>query len=432
MKPRGLALLLALVMILSTMVTAVAEEPKKYEGVTIKWQYYPFGTPETSAQWISDLAAAFKEETGATLEPICVSWEDGLNRVMSTIAANEGVDVTQLAEQWTGQAYSTGAFTKLDDMMDQFGGAEAYFPGALSYGRYDGATYGLPWGGDVRAMYIRQSVLDKAGVQMPGEDWKWSDMLELLGKLKESGVEYPFLTIGSGTQFDVFYFWWYTMLARGGHFTTEDEKTATINTPEAKAALQDIVDLIVKYQYMAPTMAEVDSTSIVSKWINGDAAMIPCWTGAAVEAQAAGHDDVVSQTPPRGEDGTFGAFLAISVQSVYDFSENKEAALAFLEMLNRPEWQSSYNKVAGWLPASVGAWGDEYWSTGWRAPIKYGMENGTALMPGNAHTATICRIMTTHLSNLYADIELGKYDDTSIEKTLAAAEKEVQAELDKG
>ena len=95
-----------------------------------------------------------------------------------------------------------------------------------------------------------------------------------------------------------------------------------------------------------------------------------------------------------------------------------------------PEWQTSYNKTAGWLPARIEAWNDEYFSTGWRANIRYGMENATAFMPGNEHAASVCRIMAAKLGEIYSSVALGTYQEGDLEMTLAAAEQEVQAELD--
>ena len=404
---------------------------KKYDGVTIKWQIYPAGDAAEMAKWNQSIVEAFKEETGCTVEIVGASWDDGLNKVMSAIASGEGPDVVQLAEQWTGQAYASGAFVELDPVIDKFGGENAYYQEALNYGKFDGKTYGLPWGGDCRAIYFRESALESAGLKAPDNGWKWSDMVSMLQKLKETGVEYPFSMEGSGSQFDVFYFWWYTMLARGGKFISDDGTTATINTPEGRQALQDIIDLIQKYKVLSPAMAETDPTMNSAAFQNGTAVMVPGATSIAAEALAAGIDDVMCMTPPRGEDGAFGAFLAISVMSVYDFSKNKDAALDFVEFLMRPEWQVSYNKTAGWLPARIEAWDDPYFSEGWRANIRYGMENGTAFMPGNEHAASVCRIMASKLGEIYSKVALGTYQEGDIEKILSEAEQEVQAELDR-
>ncbi len=404
---------------------------KKYEGVTIRWQNYPAGDAQEMAKWNQSIVDAFKEETGCTVEIVGASWDDGLNKIMSAIASGEGPDVVQVAEQWAGQCYSSGAFMELDSHMDLFGGLDAYYPEALNYGQFDGVTYGLPWGGDCRAFYFTQSALDKAGLETPTNEWTWDEMVEMLKTMKEkNGVEYPFSMEGSGSQFDVFYFWWYTMLARGGQFLSEDGKTATINTEAGRQALQDIIDLILVDKVLSPSMAETDPTMNSAAFQNGTALMVPGATSIAAEALAAGVDDVMCMTPPRGENGEFGAFLAISVMSISDDSKNKDAALDFLAMLMSPEWQTSYNKTAGWLPARIEAWNDEYFSTGWRANIRYGMENATAFMPGNEHAASVCRIMAAKLGEIYSSVALGTYQEGDIEKTLAAAEQEVQAELD--
>lgn len=409
-------------------------EGKPYEGVTIRWQTYPSGDSKERDAWNESIADAFEEETGCKVEIVGASWDDGLNKIMSAIASGEGPDVVQVAEQWAGQCFSSGAFMELDSMSDKFGGLDAYYPAALSYGQYDGVTYGLPWGGDVRAFYTSTSALEKAGVETPTNDWTWGDMVDICKAMKEkAGVEYPLTLEGSGSQFDVFYFWYYTMLARGGDFLSKDEKTATINTEEGRKALQDIVDLILVDKVVAPSMAETDPTMQSAAFQNGTALIAPGPTSIPSEAIGAGkftEDDIVCLTPPKGEDGDFGAFLAISLTGILDSSQHKDAAADFLAMLNSPEWQISYNKTAGWLPARKEAWDDEYFSSGWHGSIRYGMENGTAFMPGNKHAASVCRIMASQLGDFYSKVALGSYKEGDVEATLAAAEKEVQAELD--
>ena len=79
---------------------------------------------------LQDIGKALEEETGCTVEIVGASWDDGLNKIMSAIASGEGPDVVQVAEQWAGQCYSSGAFMELDSHMDLFGGLERLLSGS--------------------------------------------------------------------------------------------------------------------------------------------------------------------------------------------------------------------------------------------------------------------------------------------------------------
>lgn len=422
-----LSILLAAIMILGIGTTAVAESAKPYEGVTIKWQRYPAGDLEAQTAWNQSIVDAFYEKTGCKVEVDVVSWEDANTKVLSAVAANEGPDVVQIIETAAGQIFSSGAFLPLDDHMDKFGGRDAYLPAGLEYGTYDGSLYALPWGGDTRLYYTRQSVLDAAGVEIP-ENWTWSDFLAVLDKMKAAGYETPFATMGSIST-DVSFYYFYTLISNGGNIVSEDGTTAQFNTPEAKKTLKQIADLVVN-GYMPASFAELAEDTLTAAFINGDVQMVPLSSGQVAAAAAAGVDDIVAVCPPCGEDGTYGGIMCISLMSVPLYSEHQDAALDFLAFLNTKEWQVSYNAYCSWIPGRYDAGQDEAFSTGWSPVLVDGMAKASSIMPGSVHTVAINSMMTEELANFYATLSDGAYTDEEIDACLEHMQSLAQAELD--
>lgn len=410
--------------------SASVDSGKKYEGVTIRWQYHPAGVKEEQDAWNQSIIDEFHEETGATVIPEMVSWEDAQTKTMAAVAAGTGPDVCQIVEQWAGQVFSSDSFYALDEYMDsKFDGKDAYVPAALDYGIYDGTIYALPWGGDTRLYYTRQSTLDKAGITIP-ENWTWDEFVDCMLKLKEVGYDTPFATIGQNS-FDTFFYYFYTMIGHGGSLLSEDGKTATINTEAGKQTLTDIVDLINKYQVMSPTIAEYDEDTITAAFINDDVQVVPLSSGQITVVQDSGIDDIVAILPPTGNDGTYGGMLAISLIGVPTYTKNKDCALDFLAKLMSRDWQVSYNNMCGWMPARPDAIEDEVFNNQWRSTLGEGMTKGSPLLPRGTHTAAITSIFTAELGNLYAKIAQGSFKDDDIETTLSKIETQVQAELDK-
>lgn len=316
---KWLSLFLVMALSLSVCALAQAEEEKIYEGVTIQWQRYPAGDLEAQTAWNQSIVDAFYEETGCTVEVDMVSWEDANTKVLSAITADEGPDVVQIIETAAGQIYSSGAFVALDEYIDKFGGYDAYLQAGLDYGTYDGVLYGLPWGGDTRLYYTRQSVLDAAGIESIPDDWTWSDFLDVLDKIKAAGYEAPFATMGSIST-DVSFYYYYTLISNGGNIISEDNTTALFDSEEARQTLKQIADLVVD-GYMPASFAELSEDTLTAAFINGDVQMVPLSSGQVAAAAAAGVDDIVALYPPRGEDGTYGGIMCISLMSVPAYSE---------------------------------------------------------------------------------------------------------------
>lgn len=422
------SLFLAALLVFSCFSVAFAENAKKYEGVTIKWQRYPAGDLEAQTKWNQSIVDAFYEATGCKVEVDMVSWEDANTKVLSAVMSEEGPDVVQIIETAAGQIFSSGGFLPLDEHMDKFGGADAYVKAGLDYGTYDGALYSLPWGGDTRLYYTRQSVLDAAGIESIPDDWTWTDFVAVLEKIKNAGYANPFATMGT-TSTDVSFYFYYTLLSNGGNIISDDNTTALFDSPEAKKTLKQISDLVVN-GYMPASFAELAEDTLTAAFINGDVQIVPLSSGQVSAAAAAGVDDIVALYPPRGEDGTYGGIVCISLMSVPTYTKNQEAALDFLAFLNTKEWQVSYNDYCDWVPGRHDAGTDEAFSTGWTPKLINGMAQASSIMPGNVHTVAINSMMVEELANFYATLSDGAYTDAEIDECLNRMQQLAQAELD--
>lgn len=124
-----------------------------------------------------------------------------------------------------------GLLRSLDELIGEpaltWEGWDHISPGIRSILSYDGQTYGVGLGTDVRMIFARADLLDKAGID--AKTWQpssWADVLDAARKLKESGVEAPFqlnagVAMGEATTMQGY---WMALLGTGEAVTDDEGK----------------------------------------------------------------------------------------------------------------------------------------------------------------------------------------------------------------
>ncbi|WP_309067239.1 extracellular solute-binding protein [Microbacterium sp.] len=127
---------------------------------------------------IATAAAAFEEETGATVTLVQKNFEDLRNDFVAQVPTGEGPDITVGAHDWLGALVAAGVVSTLD-LGDAAGDFE---PVALEAMTYDGQLYALP--------YSLETIALVQNVDMVGEDAPatWD---ELVQRAEEAGAERP-------------------------------------------------------------------------------------------------------------------------------------------------------------------------------------------------------------------------------------------------
>lgn len=175
---------------------------------------------------------------------------------ITTVIAGGGdsvPDVIMLAMDLVPKFALTGAIQPLDAYI-----TEDYKDGlyelALDALTVDGSVYAAARDVSPMAMFLNVAMFEDAGIDLPDESWTVSDFIEIaeaLTKVDESGKpvqwgyyfpKYP----------DTMYDW---ILLEGGRYVSEDGTTSLMSTPETKAGLQFMYDLIYEHK-VVPTEAQ--------------------------------------------------------------------------------------------------------------------------------------------------------------------------------
>jgi len=292
-------------------------------------------------EFIEEVAPQFEEETGIKVDVDFSGWGEGWTKIMAAVASGEGPDVSQVGTTWVGALQGTGAFERLTDKTDEFGGKSAYLGGPWSTSGYDNEVYAMPWFADIRALVYRKDLLEKYDLPTPPKTW--GDLLYSAMVLKEKGeIEYPMGLRGKGNGHYVGSFLW----QNNTDIVSEDGKEVLLDTEKAFESFKYWSDMLNEYDLMSPGLADMGHTEICVSFFNGNVGfMYPGpWfvlkddmdkTSEWVKTGKA----AVALQPGKNEDLRTG-FTGGSDLMIFKDSDNKEAAEKWVKFLIRPEIQA--------------------------------------------------------------------------------------------
>ncbi|WP_405375337.1 MULTISPECIES: extracellular solute-binding protein [unclassified Microbacterium] len=142
-------------------------------------------TDENRAPAIEAAAAAFEEETGATVELVQKNFDDIRTDFTNQVPTGEGPDLTIGAHDWLGGLVQAGVVSTLDlgENTDKFA------PVATEAFTYDGQLYGMP--------YALETIALVQNTDLVGEDAP-ATFDDMIAAGEESDAERPFVinTVG--------------------------------------------------------------------------------------------------------------------------------------------------------------------------------------------------------------------------------------------
>jgi len=122
------------------------------------WQFWP-------EKWIQPEIERFEKETGIKVIVERLTWSDGLNKVITSLAANQAPDVVEIGSTWVAGFSEGGGLLRLNpgDLREQL----AMWKPAL----YRGETYAVPWTLSTGALFYNKKLMARAGVQHLPTNW---------------------------------------------------------------------------------------------------------------------------------------------------------------------------------------------------------------------------------------------------------------------
>jgi N,N'-diacetylchitobiose transport system substrate-binding protein len=353
MKSRriGLALTVAAGLVGPSALAASAAAPQSTGETLTVWIME--GTNPDPEPFLDEVAAAFEEETGATLDVQFVQWAEAKDRFTTAIAGDTLPDVAELGTTWTPEYADAGVLVDVTERVEETGLMEDFVPALVEAGTVDGALYGMPWYAGVRSIVYRTDVFEEAGITELPTDWE--GLVEVGNAIKEANPDIIPWPIAGDNQFGVASFIW----GAGGEVATQDENgqwTSQLTTPEAREGIAFYTGLATEHEFSTPAASTWNELALRDSFTAGEAAMIISgnWTIGAIEEA---NPDLVGNLgvfPIPSRDGGVGpSFLGGSHLSIFNSTENQDLAWAFVELMTTGEFASAWGDQSGFFPGTV-------------------------------------------------------------------------------
>jgi len=162
-----------------------------------------------------------------------------------------------------------GALLPLDDYIERDRDEidlDDFYPEALMGCQADeGQICGLPVDIAGWAIYYNRGIFDKAGLAYPDESWTWNTFLDVARKLtKDLDGDGRIDQYGAYVKVKMGVI---ELLAgqSGATILNKDNSRCTFNTPEGRAVIQLLYDLIVKYKVVPPPEFRADQNVFVAQ-----------------------------------------------------------------------------------------------------------------------------------------------------------------------
>lgn len=201
----------------------------------------------TLTTWASDtekaafqkLAADFTAARGATVKVEILPYNQIRTVVDRRLQANQPPDLFRVGYTDIGGYADKGVLADLSDHIDAGFGA-TFFPALWGAVQYDGAPIGVPHHTDTSALVFNKAHLKKAGIASVPDKlesaWTWEELVDVLTKIKAADVgAEPF---AFNYQLYGAYRWFNTLFQAGGTVLDPTLKNVTLDTAQAKKALE--------------------------------------------------------------------------------------------------------------------------------------------------------------------------------------------------
>lgn len=326
-----------------------AAEGLPYEGVTLK--YWTAPESERAMAITKEMIAAFKEETGASVEVSYVPWGEFNTKFISGFMSGDGPDVLYTTPDNIGDMINAEL---LVDLNDYFTAEEQAERVAWASANINGGQYGMPYWVEYygRGYFFNMDMLEAAGVTEAPDTY--DELVDACLKIKEAGIcEYPLMITGNGGTEAVLETFAPMLYSNGGSILNADGTAPTLNSDAALQAAQYLNDLIYKYEVLSTDCLSYDYTQVGSLFRDQKAAIV---TGIINMIQD--QDSFFSVTDESGKTTAYDRFaidvncgmsdgehpvmvnMNYDMMSVSAVSENIDAAIAWLKFLSQEDWMA--------------------------------------------------------------------------------------------
>lgn len=301
-------------------------------GEVVFWHSFTQGP---RAEYMERMADEFEaEHPDVNIKIETFSWDEFQTKWTTGLAAGQVPDISTALPNQVVEMLNVDALHPLDEVVDGIG-RDRFAESALGEGTKDGVSYSIPIYSHAQALWYRTDLLEAAGLEIPQT---WDELKEAAVALTD-GDQYG-LSVPMGTndlmasRFLNFY-----LQSAGESLLTEDGH-ANLTSDAAIDGIEYWVDM---YEKTSPKgSVNYNVLDQATLYYEGKTAFdfnsgfqISGVAGASPELA----DDIAAAPLPRlnADDDLYGGETSNIATVVWEMSENKPAAKAFLEFLFQDE-----------------------------------------------------------------------------------------------
>ncbi|OAB46184.1 ABC transporter substrate-binding protein [Paenibacillus glacialis] len=246
---------------------------------------------------------------------------DYYQKLQTMIAGKQSPDFMWLSQEYIAQYASLGAIAPLDEHLSGIENynAEDYYQGTVDVGTYANKLYSLPWISQPYMLYYNQDMFEKAGVELPTNDWTWEEFIAAGKQLTKDG-DWGALLNNIPTSM---YTWSY------GGDVFDKEGNITLDSPESIKGLEMYQKIV--NSGITPARAQADSMGNGDMFKTGKVAMYV--GGASDDFERTANFKIGMVVPPHGTEQV--TFSWIGVTAMANTTANPTVATkALVDMTN--------------------------------------------------------------------------------------------------
>ena len=363
MKKRVVSLLLATAMISSLLVGCGAKEGNDGNADELALDVTTtFAGEDGNAQNYKDAIAAFEKETGIKVNDASATSDETFKTTVETdFQAGSEPDVLFFFNGADANSFiEEGKVVSIEDIRKEYPDyASNMNDDLIADSLVDGKKYAVPVNGFWEGLFCNTTVLEAAGVEVPGADYTWEAFIADCQKIKDAGYTPIAASLG-----EIPHYWWeYTIFnhTKPGTHLEVPADVDTDNGPGWVEAMDDVKDLYEKGFFPENTLSAKDDETF-SLFTTDKAAFLidGSWKvgGIAAACQADAKDPetldkekldkfTVTYVPTNGDRKATDLIGGLSMgyyitQKAWEDEATRDAAVKFVEHMTTNEMVAKF------------------------------------------------------------------------------------------
>jgi multiple sugar transport system substrate-binding protein len=308
----------------------------------------------------------FRKDKGHSVNLLRFSWENIWRELVNVAIYRHGPDIAEIGSTWLESLVamqSLNPFSARD--IDRIGGKEIFFPVAWQNVILPNQKeiWGIPFRAEARVVFYWKDIFENAGVDTSETFLTTENMAASFAILQEKGISAWIAPTNDthNTVYNIASWIW----GAGGDFLSSDGKRTDLGSPTVRHGVQAYFDLLRFMPQQTLPFTDNDTLRFFSE--RKVAAMVSGpWLISTLLLQT----DMEKWMPHLGIALPPGPpFVGGTILVIWKHSKYPSEAVALIERLTSPEFQSEYCRISGLLPVRQDLWTDEYSSGDEYIPI---------------------------------------------------------------